>query len=196
MRGMDTCPTCSRQLTALRRRCYFCTGRKRTGETRACERCGAETYVQRNQLVHGEGRYCSTACKYAAMNGRERVTGTTTIARGYRKVKTGVRRYEFEHRLVVEASLGRKLDRREEVHHINGDKLDNRLENLRVVSPSEHQAIHGFGPAMRRRVTLTCEHCGATFERRPKLQGQRFCSRSCRSKATGGFATGKAHRAT
>lgn len=193
---MDTCPTCSRPFTAQRRRCYFCTSRKRTGEIRACGRCGKDVYFQRNQLATGEGRYCSTACKYAAMRGRERVKGSTTITRGYRKVKVGVRDYRFEHRLVVEASIGRRLDRREEVHHINGDKLDNRLENLQVVSPTEHQAIHDFGPAMRRRISLTCEHCGATFERRPKLEGQRFCSRSCRSKATGGFSTGKARRTT
>lgn len=37
-----------------------------------------------------------------------------------------------EHRVVMEAALGRKLRRAEVVRHINGDLLDNRIENLRV----------------------------------------------------------------
>jgi hypothetical protein len=131
------------------------------------------------------------------MRGRELVKGTISVQRGYRWVKVGVRQYKLEHRLIVEASIGRLLTADEQVHHINGDKLDNRLENLLIVGPSEHQTYHTDNVArMRRRITLTCEHCGATFERRPKLESQRFCSRSCRSKATGGFSTGKARRVT
>jgi hypothetical protein len=43
----------------------------------------------------------------------------------------------------MESALGRSLNSKEHVHHINGDKRDNRIENLRLVGASEHGKIHG-----------------------------------------------------
>lgn len=57
-----------------------------------------------------------------------------------------------EHRHVMEQYLGRKLRDNEIVHHINNDIFDNRIENLKVMSPSEHSVLHHRG------VRLSKEH--------------------------------------
>lgn len=51
----------------------------------------------------------------------------------------------MEHRLVVEKALGITLPKEFDVHHINGDKTDNRLENLAVMTHSAHTIFHNKG---------------------------------------------------
>lgn len=48
------------------------------------------------------------------------------------------------HRYLMEIKVGRKLQFNEIVHHINGDKLDNNIDNLQLVTRSEHNKIHKF----------------------------------------------------
>lgn len=50
--------------------------------------------------------------------------------------------YVQEHRLIIENKLGRILKPNEIVHHINNNTLDNRLENLMLMSQSEHIKLH------------------------------------------------------
>jgi len=150
---MTSCNNCGRAY-GKRKRCYFCAGKARTGSLLECRECGSVMYLQANQIKNGEGRYCSYACKYAGMRGVRTVGRKYLSNTGYVMVKTGLREYKAEHRLVMEAAMGRALETNEQVHHVNGDKRDNRLENLRLLTNAEHQRLHN---AMRFKGSKTWE---------------------------------------
>lgn len=59
----------------------------------------------------------------------------------YKAIKVDGKKVD-EHRYIMEQAVGRKLCKNEVVHHINGDKTDNRLCNLEIMDRAEHSREH------------------------------------------------------
>jgi hypothetical protein len=103
--------------------------------------------------------------------------GRSIASNGYVLIRVGighpladVRGYAYEHRLVASRILGRPLAKGELVHHRNGDKADNRPENLEVVQGNAgHFYLHrkrgtGLRSPGEGNPVVHCEcGCGAAF---------------------------------
>lgn len=63
---------------------------------------------------------------------------------GYYRVSKGVHKGKKLHRVIMEQEIGRKLKSNEVVHHINEIKTDNRIENLQLMTHSEHSSLHAM----------------------------------------------------
>lgn len=99
-------------------------GIKQSTLNKACKRLGIR--LQRN-YPRGDKVYNFKG--YRSHDGMGYITHTDK----------GMRR---EHRVVMETYLGRKLSPDEVVHHKNGDKIDNRIENLVLTTRAEHKRLH------------------------------------------------------
>ena len=101
---------------------------------KSCLRCGNEFETggkagDRNQV------YCSIHCARLTKGGR------TMHSAGYVCIRQDDGSRKLEQRIIAEQMLGRKLIRSEVVHHIDGDKTNNRPENLIVMSQACHRAL-------------------------------------------------------
>ena len=63
----------------------------------------------------------------------------------YKAIKVNGVKHDY-HRWLMEQELGRKLDFNEIVHHTNEDKTDNSIENLELMTRSEHAKLHARPP--------------------------------------------------
>ena len=80
--------------------------------------------------------------------------GTIKKGTNYSYVRTE-NGWEYESRVVVEKSFGRKLKRTELVHHIDTIKFNNDIKNLQVCTHSKHAKIHA---KMRHIKLYGCDH--------------------------------------
>ena len=95
-------------------------------------------------------------------------TRTRLIHRNGKKVRAS--------RWIMEQYLGRPLRLDEQVHHKNGNPLDNRLENLEVLTCNSHMRLHKqMYPDIK-----ACVNCGETFTVNPrKRKRNKCCSPKC-----------------
>ena len=119
----------------------------------------------RSAIYHKASRLKIAKSAMAAANNRSKELigpknpmwkGGTFIHEGYRNIWVNGK-YRKEHDLVMENRIGRGLTKYEVVHHINGNKLDNRIENLKLMTKSTHVAYHNTfrkGRKIHRRVKI------------------------------------------
>lgn len=136
--------------------------------TKLCQQCKQifkKTFTDSYDYFINRRKYCSSSCMATAQKGKSVSPATQfkkgqgwgdknpswtggrhKTTQGYITVLVGVKKYQLEHRYVMEKHLGRKLLSSEHVHHLNGDKIDNRLENLSLLD----RKVHGRAHAMQR----------------------------------------------
>lgn len=124
-----------------------------------CENCGKSyrtnpSYIKRTPH---QKRFCSKEC---VIEYRHSHPNNLRIGAGGYLEGSVAGKYFRLHRKIMEEHLGRKLNRDEHVNHINGNKLDNRIENLEVLSHSEHMKLHGRNKHIESSIPTKCVVCG------------------------------------
>lgn len=97
-----------------------------------CKWCGKDTENRHK-------KFCSIQCKDKEKESEFK--GADPYGYHLSRVNSFGRRVRY-HRFVMEQYLGRKLERNEVVHHIDGNKFNNDISNLRLLTNSEHAKLH------------------------------------------------------
>lgn len=131
-------------------------------EYRICFHCKTGFIFKLSQLrkYKGGGKFCSRNCHYSYYRENQKEhplykPNGFIEKSGYRRIRNDEGKETREHRYLMEKYLGRKLKKTEHVHHINHNKSDNRLENLEVLSESDHHKKHPLSKETIRKIIVS-----------------------------------------
>jgi len=128
-------PFCRRDRHGNRNKHFFCSGKCaavfRTKRMLVlCDWCGNHFYKKRSDVNRSSRNFCCSRCSEAYKRG-------TGISGRNPKVE-GV----LNHRRLAVLKIGRQLLPDEDVHHVDGNHLNNRPENIVVLKAGEHASFH------------------------------------------------------
>lgn len=89
-----------------------------------------------NRFIKNHRGGCGSGENHWNWKGGRKITGNL-----YKQIMINGK-YIYEHRFIAERYLGRKLSVDEQVHHLNRNQTDNRIENLIVITDKWHQKLH------------------------------------------------------
>ncbi len=153
VKNIKVCPICNKTFHAKRKKMVFCSpGCANEFHTKkiavSCENCGKELLRIPALVKKNKHHFCNQKCRDSWLAEHSELKGVLTgggiyhHGHGYIFLYQSSRKYKAEHRLVMEQHLGRELSSDEIVHHKDGDKTNNDISNLEIVTRSEHINIH------------------------------------------------------
>lgn len=141
----------------LRYSCKKCSNQSQRKKIRKkidfiCESCGKTKKVDYYSNKRRQTNFCLNCVAKKTQTGVKKPRGDASYIStdGYKMIKcdgdydpSGRNRYKREHVLVIEDYIGRKLNTQqggngEQVHHIDGDKLNNKIDNLLLCKNTKH----------------------------------------------------------
>lgn len=110
-----------------------------------CKRVVGVRPCDKEKAIAKSGAWICGKCTRAIRNTKNaRPDGTKRVHNGYIEIKHNGS-WLRQHRYVASQMIGRPIKDGEVVHHINGNKMDNRPDNLKVMPSGAHTAMHHTG---------------------------------------------------
>lgn len=118
----------------------------------ALKMIGWKISARSKNAPHGPMREETKQKISAAFSLREwKFSGVSKKPNGYIEITRGSDKGRPLHRVIMERQIGRALTRDECVHHIDGDRANNDLSNLQLMTRKEHASLHAKENAPKRK---------------------------------------------
>jgi len=124
-------------------------------DIKVCEDCLKEFKAKKYKSgIASKRKYCDS-CLSKKLSTHKRKENYYVDKQGYAWIRINDK-FTQEHRYVLEQKIGRKLQKHESAHHINGIRHDNRAENLELwVGPIRYG---------QRAADIKCHNCGHSYK--------------------------------